>query len=685
VQSQTYHLGIDIGGTFTDLSLRDPGTGQILGLKTPTIPADPAQGVANGLRLLAEQGIPADRIAYFVHGTTIGVNAIIQRSGAPVALLVTEGFRDVLELARLRLPTPWDFYGQRPRPLIPREHVVPVRERILAGGDVLRALDADEIDRVVAEVAALPVEGVAICLLHAYENPVHELAIRDALAERLPDRFVSCSADVWPQVREYERSLVTAMNAYSRPVMVRYLDALESTLAVAGIATRPYLTRSNGGIMTTTAAKVHPVQTLLSGPASGVIGARSVAAAAGFPDVITFDMGGTSADVAIITGGDVEFSREAVIGEFPVFMPVVGVASIGAGGGSVAWLDSANVLKVGPRSAGADPGPSCYGLGGTEPTLTDAFLLSGFLNPGRFAGKAALDADAARVAMARLAEHSSHLTPDAVPRAVVRVALANMYTEFSAVLEQRGIDPRDYTLLAFGGAGPVLACLLAEEINVRRVLVPPSPGTLCALGALDAEVMSDFIRTVHWRLDEAPGPAVFRAAAELASQGETWLATEAPTVADPTYRWSADMRYVGQSHEIETAVEIDWLLAGEAGPVAARFHDAHRALFNLADPAAPVEMINLRVRAAGSLHEPRARAHEAVARVAAAPIAMRKIDVHGGSHPAAVYERALLASGQVLSGPSIVEQADSTVVVPPGWDATVDAYGNLVIVQGGGR
>jgi N-methylhydantoinase A len=678
VKQGRYQLGIDIGGTFTDLSLRDRETGQAIGLKTPTLPAEPAQGVANGLALLHEQGVSPDQIDYFVHGTTIGVNAIIQRTGAPIALLVTEGFRDVLEMARLRLPTPWDFYGQRPAPLVPREWVVPVRQRLTQGGEIACPLTDSEIARVVEVVTALPVDAVAICLLHSYENPSHELALKDALMERAAHLFVSCSAEIWPQIREYERALVTVMNAYIRPAMATYLEALEGTLRAAGIASRPYLTRSNGGVMTTTAAKEHPVQTLLSGPASGVIGALGVVRQAGFAHVITFDMGGTSADVALVTGDEVESSREAQVGDFPLFLPVVGVSSIGAGGGSIAWIDGAGVLKVGPRSAGADPGPACYGLGGEDATLTDAFLLCGYLNPGRFAGKSHLDESASKRVMARLAGRLG-LDVAETASAIVRVALASMYTEFSAVLERRGIDPRDFTLVAFGGAGPVVACRLAEEVNIRRVLVPLAPGTLCALGALHADVMSDFIRTVHWRLDEPAGHALPRAVSELHDQGRKWLELEAPAVAETAYRWSADMRYVGQAHEIETQVELDWLQGGQVTQLTQAFHAAHRAMFNHADPLAPVEMVNLRVRASGHLQdEPALR--PAVAQDGDAETSGgRAIDINGRCQRAQVYERGRLALGQRLSGPAIVEQADSTVVIPGGWFAVVDPYGNLVI------
>ncbi len=675
-----YHLGIDIGGTFTDLSLFDSLTGQIIGLKTPTVPANPARGVADGLDLLEEQGIALEEIGYFVHGTTIGVNTIIQRRGARIALLVTEGFRDVLELARLRLPAPWDFYGQRPAPLLPREQVVPVRERMRHNSAVETPLTDDEIARVIAELRALGVEGVAICLLHAYANPAHERAMETALAEHAPELFVSSSSDVWPQMREYERALVTVMNAYVRPPLVHYLNDLETMLRTRGVTARPYLTRSNGGIMTTTAAKEHPVQTLLSGPASGVTGALGAARQAGFTEVITFDMGGTSADVALVTSGEIEFSREAVVGEFPLFLPVVGVVSIGAGGGSIAWLDGAGVLKVGPRSAGADPGPACYGLGGTEPALSDAFLLCGLLNPERFAGKARLDVEAARAAIAPLAE-ALGLTAEEAAGAIVRVALATMYTELSGVLERRGVDPRDFTLVAFGGAGPVIACLLAEEMQIPRILVPTSPGTLCALGALKADIAADFIRSVHWAFSISMGADLLAAMDELEDQAGAWLEHEAPAVETTSLRWTADMRYVGQSHEIETKIDPAALRAGDSTTLANAFHAAHRRIYNHDDPKAAVEMINLRVRAIGQLPRRLERDPELASTTAGKPTGSREIAIAGQTRTASVYPRDDLGRGQRIPGPAIVEQADTTTFIPPGWHADVDRIGNLVITR----
>ncbi|WP_329251425.1 hydantoinase/oxoprolinase family protein [Actinoallomurus sp. NBC_01490] len=673
-----YRLGIDIGGTFTDLSLVDTVTGERTELKTPTVPAAPAQGVANGIAALAERGIEPSRLEYFVHGTTIALNALLQRSGARVALLVTDGFRDVLEQARVRIPIPYDFYSHRSAPLVPREFVVPVRERVTPAG-VERELTATEVDRIVSVVRDLEVESVVIALLHSYRFPEHEQALEHALVEALPHLTVSTSSYVWPQMREYERTVVTVMNAYVQPVMTRYLADLERTLDRLGVTVRPYITRSNGGIMTVSAATSSPVDTLLSGPASGVVGAMNSAKAAGLGNLITFDMGGTSADVAVVEDGRAGLSREEQIGDLPVIIPAIGISSIGAGGGSIAWLDGSGVLKVGPSSAGADPGPACYGLGGKEPALSDAFLLSGYLNPATFSGGLSLDAGAAESALRPLAA-SLGLDVAQTASSVIEVALANMYTEISGVFERKGIDPREFTLVAFGGAGPVLACQLADEINIGQVFVPRSPGTLCALGALAADVMSDFVRSVSCPVaDEAPAELA-TAVDELIERASVWLDHEAPAVAETTLRWSLECRYVGQSYEIDVPVEQPWLRDWRPELIRTAFHDEHERLFRHCDRDAAVEIVDVRTRAVGLM--PDVPEQDAPCPAGHGAPGKRTVMIGGKSFEAAIHPRDRLTTELRVEGPAVVEQSDCTTVIPPGWTARTDEFGNLLVEKG---
>jgi len=670
-------LGVDIGGTFTDFALVDAETGASLGLKVPSDSADPVRAVAAGLGELRARGVDLGTIEYFVHGTTIAVNSIIQRSGARIALLVTDGFRDVLELGRLRLPVPWSFYSRRPAALVPRELVVPVRERIRHDGEVEVPLEHVEVDRVVESVAALGVEGVAICLLHAYVDGTHERKLRDGLIRRAPSLFVTCSCEIWPQPREYERALVTAMNAYVRPAMVRYLAGLEATLRDAGIRARPYIARSNGGIMSTGAARDEPVQTLLSGPASGVIGATDIALRAGFRDLLTLDMGGTSADVAVVEQGEIGSSHDGRVGDLPVIVPAVAISSIGAGGGSVAWLDATGVLKVGPRSAGARPGPASYCLGGEEPTLTDAFLVCGYLDAERFAGGLRLDAEAAGRALGTIAPALARSRTEAA-EAIVRVALANMYAELTGVLDRRGLDPRAFTLVAFGGAGPLVACLLAEEMNIGGVLVPPLPGTLCAQGALRAAAMTDIVRTVREPLSQLDGRQLAAAFAPSVERGRAWLEREAPTAHRTELRLSAEMRYIGQAYELEVPVRPEWLERSALGPLATAFHDLHERVFFHADREAPVEVVDLRVRAVGLVDHPPDPAPLPPSRQSPRPEGRRRVLIGGGLHDTPVYARAALAAGDELDGPLVVHQSDATTLIPPGWNVMVDSGGNLL-------
>jgi N-methylhydantoinase A len=675
-----YRLGIDIGGTFTDFSLLDEATGELVGFKWPTVPGDPARGVVEGLRaLVAERRVAPAEIGYLVHGTTIAINTVIQRNGAALGLLVTRGFGDVLEIQRLRLASPVNFVATRPLPLIPRYRVGEVSERILADGSVDTPLDREglraEARRLVEQEGA---EGLVVAFLNAYRTPEHEVEARKLLAEALPQVPVVCSHEVWPQIREYERTIVTILAAYVRPRVVRYLETLEGELAAAGVRATLYITKSNGGVTTARDARQATAETLLSGPASGVIGATYVCRQAGYANLITLDMGGTSADIALVPGGEPVYSTDEVVGDFPVVMPAIGVSSIGAGGGSVAWLDPVGVLKVGPRSAGADPGPACYGRGGTEPTLSDAFLLCGFLNPANFVGgRVRLYPEAAATALGPLAG-TLGLWPDEAAEAVVEVATANMYAAFSNVLARHGVDPRDFSLVAFGGAGPIEACFLAEEFHIPQVIVPPSPGTLCALGAMSADVKSDYIRTLHRRLSAVTGPLLAAECAELEARARRWLAEDAPAVRSSAVRFAADMRYVGQAFQIEVPLDPAWLDDPALTRLRAAFHEQHERLYAHADPAADVELIDLRATITGLTPKPELSPLPPGAG-AAAPAGRRPIHYRRQRHEAAVYRRPDLLAGQHLDGPAIVEQADTTTLVPAGWRAAVDGFGNLVI------
>ena len=681
-----YWLGIDIGGTFTDFACFDTRTGALIGLKVASTPHDFAEAVRDGLQRLAdEHGVDLAEIGTVVHGTTIAVNTLIQRTGARLGLLVTEGFRDVLELQRLRLPNPFDLDGARPLPLIPRARVAEVRERLRADGRVDTPLDEDGAAAAVRGLLDQHIEGLVVSLLHAYRSPDHERRAR-AVAERVaPGVPVSTSAEVWPQAREYERTALAVLDAYVQPQVRRYLAGFEQALAARRVPATPHVTKSNGGIMPVAAARTQTVATLLSGPASGVIGAAYVAGRAGLTNVITLDVGGTSADIAVVENGRPRSSTSEHIGGVPVMMPVVGVTAIGAGGGSVAWVDEVGVPKVGPQSTGAHPGPACYGRGGKEATLTDAFLVCGFVDAERFlGGRMPLDRALAEDAVARFAGPLGMTVPEAA-ESVVRVAVSNMYAEFTKILSRAAVDPRDFALVAFGGAGPVVGALLARDVGIPTVFVPRSPGTLCALGALSADVLSDAVRTVHARLTTVPvgaGGSALDASAlretfeALRAELADWLGRHGDGAGPATFGLAADMRYVGQSYEIEVPVESAWLAAADGGALLAAFHRAHERAFGHADREAPAEIVNLRVQLRAA--RPRVPLAEIPAGSATpVPRGRRRVWLDGRSAEASVFDRDALGRGDRLIGPAIVEQPDTTVLVPAEHVGEVDRFGNL--------
>jgi len=673
-----YWLGIDIGGTFTDFTLYDTATGGISGLKVASTPPDFAAAVAEGLDTLArDHAIDLAEIDVVVHGTTIAVNTLIQRTGARLGLLVTDGFRDMLEIQRLRLPNPLDMHGGRIEPLVPRARVAEVRERLRADGRVDTALDEASVADASRRLVERGAEGLVISLIHAYRDPAHEQRARVIAEHAAPGVPVITSHEVWPAAREYERTALAVLDAYVQPKVQRYLDGFAAALAARAVPATPHVTKSNGGIMPVAAARRQTVATLLSGPASGVIGAAYVASAAGFGQLITLDVGGTSADIAVVEHGRPRYSTAEQIGGIPVMMPVVGVTAIGAGGGSVAWVDEVGVPKVGPQSTGADPGPACYGRGGKEATLTDAFVVSGFLDPERFlGGRMRLHRGLAEDAVRRFADPLGMGANEAA-ESIVRVAVSNMYAAFTKIISRAGIDQRDFALVAFGGAGPLVGPLLAREVGIPVVFVPRSPGTLCALGAITTDILNDAVRTVHGRIDALDPARLARDHRALEAELLGWIGAHEAQVERTSFRHGMDMRYVGQSYEIEVEIEPAWLEAGDTARLLETFHRAHERVFGHADPRAPVEVVNVRVQLRGV--RPRVPLVEIAPGTGGASIGARRIWLDGRPAQARVYDRASLGQGDRVVGPAIVEQPDTTVLVPGGDVGDVDRLGNLII------
>ena len=675
-------LGADVGGTFTDFVLTDDSGEHVLNFKTPSTPSDPAQAILAGIQQISElYDVETDGINYFVQGTTLGVNTLIQRTGSVTGLLVTKGFRDVLEIGRLRLPDPTNYFVEKVPPLAPRKLVREIDERLLASGEVLVPLDLAEVHTAVEELVAAGVQALGISFMHSYKNDAHEREAAEYVKANFPDLYVCGSTDVWPQQREYERTLMAVINAFIGDRMTEYYSHLAGHVQALGMPASVLTTKSNGGIMTAESAKDAPVETLLSGPASGVVGALYIGKVSGHDRLIAFDMGGTSSDVAVIAG-DVMYSTESSVASMPIVMPAVDVSSIGAGGGSIAWVDPLGILKVGPRSAGADPGPACYGRGGTEPTVTDAYVQVGIIRPESFlGGRLALDGSLSEQALARVGEQLG-LGVMETAAGVLDVATANMHAQLMPLMARRGIDPRDFAMLSYGGAGPTHALLLARELGIKTVIVPPSPGTLCALGCLVADLKRDSIKTIYAAADDLTIADVEAEFAALEEDAQTWLADQnAPSDGSVLIR-SADIRYKGQSFDMTVALPTGFAEGDTMDVVRKPFHEAYARIYGIADEAAPVEIINLRVTIVGVTPKPQPVPPRSSS-TPGAPRSEREVFDEGTLRTAAVYAREDLAAGQSFSGPAVVEAADTTVFVPAGCEVTVDEWLNL-IVEGAG-
>jgi N-methylhydantoinase A len=684
-----YHVGVDTGGTFTDFVALDVTTGALHALKVPSVPADPARAVVDGLQALRERhDISPGAIERFIFGTTVATNAVLERKGARTALIATRGTRDVLEIQRQWRHRLFDLALQRAAPLVPRRWRLEADERVAADGAVVTPLVDAEAQRVAAEAGALGVEAVAVALLFSFVAPEHERRLGAALARAAPGLHVSLSSAVCPEFREYERTCTTVLNAYVMPAVHRLAARLEAELARAGLGAPLRIMQSNGGLMSSAQARAEPVRTLLSGPAGGVVGAMAVAAAAGLPDAITMDMGGTSLDVSLVRGGRVGLAAEGRVAGLPVKIPQVNTHTIGAGGGSLARFVR-GTLKVGPESAGADPGPACYGRGGTEPTSTDAAVVLGLIDPAYFLGGAlALDPDSARAAVADRVAGPLGLDVAEAARAVVRVQVANIVNGIRAVSVEQGLDPREFALLPFGGAGGLYAGLVAEEMGIGRVLVPVHPSVLSALGMLMTDVKYTRVRTrlvAATSADPAAVEALYRAL-----EGELVDALRAEGV--PPERLAleraCDMRYHGQAYEVGVPVPPGRGRGTvDLAALVTRFHAEHRQSYGQADEREPVELVNFRVTGVGLV--PKARLAPLAASAAAEtprPKGERRVYLSGaGWVPCPVFERAGLGPGAALAGPALVEEAGATIVLYPGHRGTVDGLGNLLVSVPGGR
>lgn len=680
-----YALALDVGGTFTDVILVDSEGGALWTAKTATTPSDPATGFFDGVdKILSQSEVPPAEVATLFHGSTIATNAILEGTSAKTGLLVTDGFKYVLEIGRAEVPRQENLYAwvKPARPVRPR-FIREAPERVLVDGSVDKTLDEDACRAAARELGALGIESMGVVFLHSYANPAHERRAGEILREEMPDVEISLSSDVLPVFREYERGMATVLNAGVQPLVGRYIGRLEAGQKARGIESPFYIMKSNGGVFSPQQATRQSIHMALSGPAAGAQGAAYVSEAAGYPDLITIDIGGTSADITLIQNGTPTITKDGEIGPFPLSIPIVDIHTIGAGGGSIASVTDQGGLVVGPRSAGADPGPACYGKGGTAPTVTDANLVLGRIPPHLLDGEAPLDPDQARQAISEHIAAPLGIGVTEAARGILAIVNNNMVGALKVVSVEKGYDPKDFTLCAFGGAGPVQAGELARLLGAPRTLVPRHPGILCALGLLATDLQYDFVRTKLQRAPNYDFDVIRATYAEIMEEAEACLADEGVPLEKRAYARSADLRYAGQGVEISVDWPGDTVDADSVGHLIGDFHAKHERLYTFADRDARVEIVNLNVTATGAMDK------VALPELDAVPTGTqpssdgeRQVNFVGDSFVATpTYRRGNLCAGHMIEGPAIVDQLDATTVIFPGQQASVDRYGNLILTE----
>ncbi|ETX06761.1 MAG: hypothetical protein ETSY2_15210 [Candidatus Entotheonella gemina] len=678
-------IGVDVGGTFTDFYASDDRTGTFVVLKIPSTPANPAQAIVDGLQsLCTRHHIDTTAIRRLSHGTTVATNTLLQRRGATVALITTQGFRDLLEIGRQIRPHMFSLQEDYPTPLVPRERRYEVAERMMADGQVLRPLDAASLQYALDQVRASGAQACAVCLLFAFVNPEHEQAIAKAL-ETIPDLYVSLSSDVQPEFREYERLSTTVLNAYLQPIIADYLRDLSDQLAERLPQATLGINQSSGGLMSFDRARQFPIRTALSGPAAGAVGAIDSARLAETPDIITLDMGGTSADVALVQGYETGTSFDREVGGFPVRLPMVDIHTVGAGGGSIAWFDRDDLLKVGPLSAGAAPGPACYQMGGEQPTVTDANLFLGRLSPGGLlGGSMPLDVEAAQAVIAPVAERLG-FSCERAAHGMLGLVVSNMVRAIRAISVERGHDPRQFALMPFGGAGPLHASDVARSLGIRTIIVPFAPGILCAQGLVVSDLKEDFVRTARTRVEPVQQELIRDLTEALQHDAEMWFEAEGLAPEQRSLHVVLDMRYVGQNFELSVPLDHAVLAAlfqgGFTDRLCALFFEAHDRQYGYHNPAAPVEIMNYRATARGKLYQPAPlTAVMPAPPQAPAPSGMRAVYFAADTAlQTPIYQRAALKPGHTIQGPAVIEQLDATTLLYPDDTLSVDAAFNLRI------
>lgn len=667
-------VGVEVGGTFTDLVAIDEN-GAITVSKVPSVPSTPDEGAFNAL---LASGVAISEIEDLAHGSTIATNAVLERKGAKVAFVTTKGFRDILAMQRHSRSRVYDLTYQKPKPVVARRDSFEVGERLLADGSVLDALDAEAVERdLIPRLKEGDYEAVAICLLNSYANPAHEEELASIIARHCQGMQVACSSAVTREFREYERASTTTLSAYVQPVINRYLEKFEDRLTGSGFTGRFSVMQSNGGRLPAEGMRRNAITALLSGPAAGVMGAVRQAARSGHHNLVTFDMGGTSTDVCLVTNGKPDLTSEFSLDGLPIRTPIMDINTVGAGGGSIIWIDDGGMLRAGPQSAGADPGPACYGRGGTEPTVTDAHVIRRTLRPDAFlGGRMEIDVAASEAAFQPLADHLS-MSLEEIADAAIRVADANIVRAMQIISTERGKDPRDYAMVAFGGAGPLHAARVAEDLRIDTIIVPPNAGVLSAYGLLAADYQQFDSTTRKMRLDANTPAAVITVFEEMKKRAvERFILMGLGN--DPKLTLLADMRFVGQAFEVAVELDarnLDALTSEDLRRLFAEEH--HRVFMHGGDATNPIELVAFRLGVTAPLEHIPALKEDSGEE--AGPVIPWTMYEHGTTHEGSSGHRASLKAGDNLAGPVLLEDSTSTISIPPGWSAATDEHHNLIL------
>ena len=679
-----YMIGVDVGGTFTDFSVFNQETGELFNYKDSSTPADPSRAIVKGVGdVLHIKNAGPEEVSYLAHGTTVGTNALIEKKGCRLGLITTKGFKDLMEIGTQRRPSLYNLRAQKPYPLVPSGLNRTVTERIRYDGSVETPLDEEETRQVVRELKEQGVSAIAVCTLFSFINPVHELRIEEIIHEEFPEAYVTVSSKLAPEFREYSRMSTTVMNSYLGPVMKKYVNNFRQSIADLGIRVEPYVTQSNGSIISIKETIDCPIKTALSGPSAGVIAAAYIGRQCQAEKVITFDMGGTSADISLIENYTPQVSNERLVEGYPARIPMINIITIGAGGGSIARIDEGGALKVGPKSAGATPGPACYMRGGTEPCVTDANIVLGKLNQKKIlGGRMDVDIDLARKAIRSNICDKSGLDPEQAANGIITVVNSNMVRAVRSVSVEKGYDVREFSLMAFGGAGPLHACEVARELGMKEVIIPPHPGTLCSLGLLLADTRFDLSRTrvldgMAESLEE-----INRQFQAMTEQGMGLLDKEGVPQERRYFEYSIDMRYHRQNFEICIPVPAGVLTEEMLKKVLEDFHAEHKRSYGYSKPEALVQCVSYRVSAVGVIDKPDLKPEPLTPDAPLPqPLEHRSVLFQGQQQrvDTPVYQREGFTPGQTIPGPCICEQMDTTIVVPEDWVVHVDGYRNLMI------